>query len=80
MHSPGEEQKNRRELLRTIGRALGLGSLAWIGVKVRKNMSSAQANEICGEPNPCRGCRIFEDCTLPQALDAKGGSQEPSHG
>ncbi len=72
----GKERKNRREILRAITRAVALGGLALLGGMAM----SRDKGETCRQPDFCQGCRIFERCTLPQALSAKQTGKEPNHG
>ena len=61
--------KDRREFLRGLGRGAGLGALL-LGAGVLMDRPGS-TNEECINSGICRGCSVFRDCGLPQALSAK---------
>ena len=63
----------RREFLRNAGR--GLAALLLGGGLVSL---VTRNGEKCINQGLCRGCRVFEDCYLPQALSTKEALQGQS--
>jgi hypothetical protein len=63
--------EKRREFLRSIARLAVLGgAVAGVAALTRKQ------GETCVNQGICRGCPVFEDCGLPQALSAKAARSE----
>jgi hypothetical protein len=67
----GEKVQSRRELFTTVLRYATLGTLAAIGGAVFAKRRRLVQNGICINREICKGCGIFEQCGLPQALSAK---------
>ena len=67
------ENLSRRELLGMAGRALALGALGALAVRLlRRGGSSARPGfETCLHDGYCRTCGSFAGCGLPSALSAK---------
>lgn len=61
---------SRREFLRTTGRFAVLGALAYAGARLL-GRTSFRLGETCINAGICRGCTVYTDCGLPQALSAK---------
>jgi len=74
-----ENQPNRRELLRSLGRAAALCGLAAIGEMAMDPSQAALPEASCEVVIPCRECKIFDYCSLPQALSFKLSSKERIH-
>lgn len=73
----GKENKwNRRDLLCSLGRTAALCGLVSIG-KMAMNPSRAASPEApCKTVTPCRECKIFDYCSLPQANSSRLQSKE----
>lgn len=70
--------KNRREVIRSLGRAASIGFLAMVGAIALWRKPAA---DDCRPYPLCQGCGEINTCSLPQALDArKLPPQEPQHG
>ncbi|MEW6236668.1 MAG: hypothetical protein AB1656_14890 [Candidatus Omnitrophota bacterium] len=77
---PAKENKhNRRELLRALGRTAALFGLAAMGKMAMNPSRAALPQASCEVVIPCRECKIFESCSLPQALSFKPPSKERIH-
>ncbi|MCX7871788.1 MAG: hypothetical protein N2487_00725 [Verrucomicrobiae bacterium] len=64
---------NRREFFEKSGRAVAIGAIAAICVKLSFNKSNDRAanNYPCLE-KACRECALFKDCGLPEAVSERG--------
>ncbi len=65
------EAANRREFLRGSLRYSLLAGLAAVSAALLRRRGSRLANQTCVNESICRGCAVFDDCGLPQALSAK---------
>ena len=74
-----DKSENRRELLRSIGRAVALGSMAGLGGMAIYRNSNLQAGENCVIIDPCQACKIFDHCALPKASTARRIDKELNH-
>ena len=61
----------RRELLTGVLRYATLGALGAIGGVVFAKRRRLVEDGICNNHEICRGCEIFEKCSLPRALSEK---------
>jgi hypothetical protein len=61
----------RRQFLRDGLRYTVLGVLAAVSGKLVARQAARPAGQVCISAGICRGCEVFEDCGLPQALSAK---------
>jgi len=64
----------RRQFLRDGLRLAVLGAMAAIGGKLAGRATARPAGQVCVSAGICRGCAVFEDCGLPNALSAKQAS------
>ncbi len=62
---------SRREFLRGGVRYTLLAGLAAVSVALLRRRTNCLPNQTCINEGICRGCTIFEDCALPQALSAR---------
>ncbi|MGD1084804.1 MAG: hypothetical protein ABSA47_08670 [Verrucomicrobiota bacterium] len=62
---------SRRQFLRDGLRYTILGGLAAISGKLVAREAARPAGQVCVSAGLCRGCAVYEDCGLPQALSAK---------
>jgi hypothetical protein len=62
---------SRREFVRVGFRYALLTGLAVVSAVLVKRRSATLPNQNCISNGVCRGCAIFTDCGLPQALSAK---------
>jgi len=71
MRNVVEKLQSRRELFTAILRYAALGAIGSLGgaslVKRRRLIKQGK----CINRGICRGCEVFDDCLLPQALSAK---------
>jgi hypothetical protein len=65
------ESANRREFLRSSARYALLAGLAAVSAVLVKRGGAGLSNQTCINKGICRGCGVFEECGLPQALSAK---------
>lgn len=63
--------RNRRQLLAGTLRYMTLGLLGTVGGSVVAKRRRLVREGKCINSGICRGCEVFEDCSLPQALSAK---------
>jgi hypothetical protein len=66
----------RKEFIRTSGRWMILGVLAFItgSLILRKKISVSE--NACGiSKGPCRDCAVLATCTLPEALKIKNNEK-----
>jgi hypothetical protein len=61
----------RRQFLRDALRYISLGGLAAVSGKLVVRQAARPAGQVCVSAGICRGCAVFEDCGLPQALSAR---------
>jgi len=66
-----DQQQNRRDFFRALGRNVILTSLAGLGVKLAMKTHRQSKNETCIGSGICRHCNVLDDCGLPQALSTK---------
>ena len=64
--------ETRRQLLAGALRYVSLGLLGAVGGSVFAKRNRLVREGKCINHSLCRGCTIFERCSLPQALSAKG--------
>jgi hypothetical protein len=69
-HSP-TSGAGRRQFLRDGLRYTVLGALAAVSGKLIARQAARPAGQVCLSAGICRGCEVFDDCGLPQALSAK---------
>lgn len=62
---------NRREFLRSGIRYALLAGVAAVSAALVVRRDRALPNQTCINQGICRGCGMFDDCGLPQALSAK---------
>ncbi len=62
---------NRREFLRGGLRYALLAGLGAAAVTLVRRPAARFSGQICINDGLCRGCTIFSDCGLPQALSAR---------
>jgi hypothetical protein len=70
----------RRRFLRDGVRYIVLGGLAAVSGTLAARKAVRPIGQVCVNAGICRGCAVFEDCGLPQALSAKevlGYSKSP---
>jgi len=63
--------QSRRELFAGIFRYATLGLLGMVGGSVVVKRCKLVREGKCINSGICRGCEVFERCSLPQALSAK---------
>jgi hypothetical protein len=63
-------KSSRREFLKTTGRFAVLGAFVYAGARLFRR-TSFRLGETCINASICRGCTVYTDCGLPQALSAK---------
>ncbi len=61
----------RRQFLRDGLRFAILGGLAAVTGRLAGREAARPAGQVCISAGLCRGCAVFEDCGLPNALSAK---------
>jgi len=66
-----EQEKSRREVLRSVVRVAALGGLAATGVGLAAKRLTNPVDERCTLQSPCRGCPSFGGCRLPRASAAR---------
>ncbi len=66
-----EKVQSRRELFAAVLRYATLGALGAISAAVFAKRRRLVQDGICINSGTCKGCGIFEQCGLPQALSAK---------
>jgi hypothetical protein len=66
-----DSSAGRRRFLRNGLRLAVLGGLAAITGKLAGRAAARPAGQVCVSSGICRGCAVFEDCGLPNALSAK---------
>jgi len=71
-----QRQENRRQFLRRAGHSVGLAGLLLLAGNLVFRRFRSGRNETCINEGICRGCAIFDDCGLPQALSAKQSRAE----
>ncbi len=62
---------SRREFLRGGVRYTLLAGLAAVSATLLCRRGNRLPSQTCINEGVCRGCTVFEDCALPQALSAK---------
>ena len=65
------EAASRREFLRGGVRYALLAGLAAVSAMVAGRRNQRLPGQTCVNQGICRGCGVFEECGLPQALSAK---------
>ncbi|MDP6544794.1 MAG: hypothetical protein QGH60_12435 [Phycisphaerae bacterium] len=60
------ESTTRREFIRSLARGAAVGAVAGGGILLARNSVSRG----CGEPTPCKSCRLRGQCDLPEARTA----------
>jgi len=63
--------KNRRELFKSVLRYATLGLLGATGGAAIVKRRKLIREHVCINSGICRGCEVFEKCSLPQALSIK---------
>ena len=71
MTKPFSKIKNRRKLLTDALRFAGLGLLGFVSVSTVLKRRKPKFDGDCINSSICSGCRIYEQCGLPQALSRK---------
>ena len=66
-----DQAANRRDFLRGGARYALLAGVAAVGAVVAVRRGPALPGQTCVSQGLCRGCNVFQDCELPQALSAK---------
>ena len=66
-----KQMHSRRELFAGIFRYATLGLLGMVGGSVVAKRRKLVREGKCINSGICRGCEVFERCSLPQALSAK---------
>ena len=64
-------RQNRREFLRGIGRTAGLAGVAVVIGLATLRKQSTSVNSGCSNQGLYCKCRLYKDCSLPQASIAK---------
>ena len=67
---------SRREFVRNSLRYAMLSGLAVVSAVLVKRRGTGLPNQTCINQYICRGCSVFTECGLPQALSAKQAQQE----
>jgi hypothetical protein len=62
-----DSSASRRQFFRDGLRFIMLGGLVAVGAKI----AARPGGQVCISAGICRGCAVFEDCGLPNALSAK---------
>jgi hypothetical protein len=65
------EATRRREFFRAALRYGALGVVAAAAAVLARPRAPAPAGQRCENQGICRGCGVFSECGLPQALSAK---------
>lgn len=71
MNERSKNAANRREFLRGSIRYTLLACVGAVSAVLVKRRGELPENQTCVNQGICRGCGVFEDCGLPQALSAK---------
>jgi len=66
-----KQMQSRRELFAGIFRYLALGLLGTVGGTTIAKRHRLFREGKCINRGICRGCKVFQECSLPQALSAK---------
>jgi len=74
MRKDFKQMQSRRELFAGIFRYATLGLLGMVGGSVVAKRRKLVRDGKCIHSGICRGCEVFERCSLPQALSAKENS------
>ncbi|MBN2327283.1 MAG: hypothetical protein JXR73_09010 [Candidatus Omnitrophica bacterium] len=78
--SKQENLQSRREFMRTACRCASIAVMAYLACIAMIRKKTRDASEPCAALNACRGCRIYDRCSLPQALSFKRRDEESNHG
>lgn len=65
--------QNRRQMLAAALRYATLGLLGTFGVSAVSRRRRLVREGKCINKGTCRGCEVFQTCSLPQALSEKEG-------
>ena len=77
MHEPiSRRGASRREFVRNSFRYAMLTGLAVVSAALVRRRGAGLPNQTCINQSICRGCSVFTECGLPQALSAKQAQQE----
>jgi hypothetical protein len=68
---PPNPSAGRREFLRDGLRLAILAGLAAVGGRLAGRAAARPGGQVCISAGLCRGCAVFADCGLPNALSAK---------
>jgi len=77
--NPGQ-RRNRRQLLTGVLRYATLGLLGAAGGSIVAKSRRAMREGKCVNKGLCRGCGVFDECGLPQALSLKDGLARVNNG
>ena len=69
-----DDNRTRREFLRSLARAAGLGALALLAAALIARRRPAGADGRCPYDGRCRGCPELGRCRLPQAASPAEGN------
>ncbi len=72
-------QQNRREFLRGIGRTAGLGGVAVVIGLTTVRKRSPSVNSECSNQSLCCKCRLYKNCSLPQAFITRSMQNNEKH-
>ena len=67
MTAHGDDNRSRREFLRSVARAAGIGALALLAAALIAKRRPPGADGRCPYDGRCRGCLEAGRCRLPQA-------------
>jgi hypothetical protein len=76
MSSSSDQGIDRREFFSGLLRKAALAALAFGGGAAAAKRAVLSKEQSCVNRGICSGCRVFDDCGLPQALSAKEAAGE----
>jgi hypothetical protein len=80
MTEPFSKIQNRRKLLTDALRFAGVGLLSLVSIASVLKRKGLKYEGDCINSSICGGCRIYEDCGLPQAISRKQATEKKNNG
>ncbi|NQT19259.1 MAG: hypothetical protein HQ592_06110 [Planctomycetes bacterium] len=76
MSNASDKGLDRREFFGGLLRKAALAALALGGGAAAAKRAARSGEQSCIRRGICSGCKVFDDCGLPQALSAKEAARE----